>query len=258
MRSGARYRHAAKTGEGIVSLPRALSKLGYCSRASAEGLIRTGRVKVNGRVVLNTTERVDLRRDSFAVDDVRVRPASLVYLMLNKPRGLITSASDDQGRDTVFKCFEGAGLPRLVPVGRLDQASEGLLLFTNDTTWANRITAPESHLSKLYHVQVRPIPAGEDLERCLQGVRTDGGDLLKCSAISQIRTGERNAWLEIVLHEGRNRHIRRMLATLDIEVLRLIRVAIGPLKLGNLAKGHFRLLSEQELRALSNGRPEGV
>jgi 23S rRNA pseudouridine2605 synthase len=169
--------------------------------------------------------------------------------MLNKPRGLVTTAADERGRATVFECFKGADLPRIVPVGRLDQASEGLLLFTNETQWANAITSPEAHLAKVYHVQVNTIPTAAQLEHCVTGVENEG-ELLRCSDVKVIRFGEKNGWLEITLHEGRNRHIRRLLTALGIEVLRLIRIAIGPLKLGTLAKGKFRPLSETEAKAL--------
>ena len=242
-----------RSSSSIVSLPRALSKLGFSSRSRAEILIREGRVRVNGKVVRLPTQRVDLKRDKFAIDDAEVAASEFVYLMLNKPRGLVTTVSDERGRATVFECFEGADLPRIVPVGRLDQASEGLLLFTNDTEWANEITSPEAHLPKVYHVQVNTIPTEGQLERCLSGVESDG-ELLRCFGVKIIRSGEKNSWLEMVLREGRNRHIRRLLAELGMEVLRLIRVAIGPLQLGTLAKGKFRPLSETETKALASPR----
>ncbi len=184
------------------------------------------------------------------VEQQEVKRADFVYLLLNKPRGLVVTASDEAGRPTVFQCLEGARLPRLVPVGRLDQASEGLLLLTNDTQWANAITAPESHLPKIYHVQVHPMPDSNQLAACLSGIESEGENL-RCTGIRVLRSGEKNAWLEIVLEEGRNRHVRRMLAGLQIEVLRLIRIAIGPLQLGNLPKGKFRLLPQNEARQVT-------
>jgi 23S rRNA pseudouridine2605 synthase len=161
--------------------------------------------------------------------------------MLNKPRGLITTARDEQGRATVYNCFEGAALPWLAPVGRLDKASEGLLLFSNDPEWAARITEPTTGPEKTYHVQINRLPDAVLLAALEPAVKS-----VRC-----LRTGGKNAWLEIVLHEGRNRQIRRLLARFEISVLRLLRVAIGSVSLGELAKGQWRMLTEQELGALS-------
>jgi 23S rRNA pseudouridine2605 synthase len=140
-------------------------------------------------------------------------------------------------------------LPWVSPVGRLDQASEGLLLFTNDPEWAARIAAPGSHVSKRYHVQIAALTDDAGLSRLVKGVR-DRGELLCVSTATVLRTGEKNCWLELVLKEGRNRHLRRMFTALDIEVLRLLRVAIGPLQLGSLPKGKVRPLSSEEKKAL--------
>lgn len=234
----------------IASLPRALSKLGYCSRAEAERLVSSGRVRVNGRLVRDLSTRVHLTRDTIEVDGSTVAASQRIYLMLNKPRGLVTTANDEKGRPTVFECLRRADLPRVFPVGRLDQASEGLLLFTNDTAWADRITAPESHLPKIYHVQVNTIPTPADLQRWTSGIDSSG-EHLACGQISILRAGERNTWLEVTLTEGRNRHIRRICESLGWEVLRLIRVQIGPLALGNLPKGDFRLLDAAEMAEIA-------
>jgi 23S rRNA pseudouridine2605 synthase len=230
-------------------LARALSKLGFCSRSKARELIRAGRVQVNGKVQRDPERRVSLS-DRFTVDQEAVQCEGRIYLMLNKPRGLVTTASDEKGRETVFGCFREANLPRMFPVGRLDRASEGLLLFTNDSAWANGITDPSSRVEKTYHVQINRL-ADERLVHSLRAGANDGGDLLKAARISLLRAGEKNCWLEIVLDEGKNRHIRRMLAANGIEALRLVRVAIGPLPLGTLAKGAFRKLTEHEVRALA-------
>jgi 23S rRNA pseudouridine2605 synthase len=205
---------------------------------------------VNGAVRRDPEWRVDSQRDRVEVDGQAVGTKAKVYVMLNKPRGLVTTAADEQGRATVFECLAGLGLPFVNPVGRLDKASEGLLLFTNDTAWAARITAPESHLAKVYHVQVNR-PADEALaQRVQQGV-TVAGELLAARQVAVLRNGAKNSWLEIVLDEGKNRHIRRLLEALGIEVLRLVRVAIGPLPLGNLAKGQVRHLTAEEIKALA-------
>lgn len=238
-----------QTASRSSGLARSLSKLGFCSRSQAWGLIEAGRVRVNGVIRRDPEWRVDLQRDRIEVDQEVVRGENKVYLMLNKPRGLVTTTSDEQGRDTVYDCLAGKGLPFVAPVGRLDKASEGLLLFTNDSAWAARITAPESHLEKTYHVQVDCL-ADDDLARRIQaGARVDG-ELLAAKGVSVLRHGTRNSWLEIVLDEGKNRHIRRLLEALGVSVLRLVRVAIGHLPLGNLAKGDFRRLTAEEIRQL--------
>ncbi len=187
--------------------------------------------------------------DQLSVDGEKVKSASCVYVLFNKPRGLVVSKADEKGRDTIYTALASAGLPWLGPVGRLDKASEGLLLLSNDTTWAAGITDPCTHLTKTYHVQVVGRPDAEALSAMLSGVK-DNGDLLKARQATVLREGEKNTWLEILLDEGRNRHIRRLLAALDHDVLRLIRVAIGPLPLGELAKGHWRHLTADEVRAL--------
>jgi len=232
-----------------AGLARALSKLGFCSRREAWELIRAGRVRVNGAVQRDPERRVNLGRDRIEVDGRLVRGEKKIYLMLNKPCGLVTTTADERGRETVFSCFAGADFPRVFPVGRLDQASEGLLLFTNDTAWANALTDPASHIDKTYHVQIDRVAGEELLARLRSGVR-EGEDMLAVKRVSVLRAGQKNSWLEIVLDEGRNRHIRRMLATLGIEVLRLVRVAIGPLQLGNLPKGRHRELTPEEVESL--------
>ena len=137
--------------------------------------------------------------------------AARIYLMLNKPRGVVTTASDEKGRQTVYAFLDSA-LPWVAPVGRLDKASEGLLLLTNDSEWAAQVQAPASHLNKTYHVQIDRVADAALLESISKGVRTEEGEFLRVSSVRILRGGKRNTWLEIVLDEGRNRHIRRMLA----------------------------------------------
>lgn len=233
-----------------VSLPRALSKLGHCSRTQAQALIATGRVQVNGRARTDAAWRVDLERDRIEVDGRRLAPADKVYLMLNKLRGLVTTASDEEGRATVYACLPE--YPYLAPVGRLDKASEGLLLFTNDTCWADRILSPQTHLDKVYHVQVGGPVDEALLRRMTEGATVEEGDFLAVKRVRSLRRGSRNTWLEIVLDEGKNRHIRRLLSALSLEVLRLVRVAVGPLKLGDLTKGEYRYLTDEERKALED------
>jgi 23S rRNA pseudouridine2605 synthase len=228
-----------------VGLARALSKLGYCSRAQAAGLIRSGKVRVNGALRRDPETPVHLTKDRIEVDGQQLKAAATIYLALNKPRGIVTTASDEKGRDTVYSLL-GEDLPWVAPVGRLDKASEGLLLLTNDSEWAARVTAPETHLDKMYHVHIGTIADQTLLDMLTKGVRTEEGDTLLVKRASLLRQGERNSWLEIILDEGKHRHIRRMLEALGIEVLRLIRVAIGPLVLGELAKGGVRSLTGEE------------
>jgi len=231
-----------------TGLARAMSKLGFCSRSRATELIRMGKVKVNLVVRKNPEFPVILKKDVIIMDDVSINQAPRIYVMLNKPRGLVTSASDELGRETVFSCFENSKLPHLSPVGRLDKASEGMLLFTNDNVWADTITNPDTHLDKTYHVQISGTIDENRLTLIKEGVvDEEQGDHLSAKAIKILRSGEKNMWLEVVLDEGRNRHIRRLLEAFNIEVLRLVRVKIGMLVLGNLPKGQWRELTKYEV-----------
>lgn len=226
-----------------------LSKHGLCSRTQAAQWIAEGRVSVDGAVVRNPEFPVMRGRQCVQVDGRDLDDSPRIYLMLNKPRGLVTTASDERGRDTVYRCFDGGGLPWLAPVGRLDKASEGLLLFCNDPEWAARITDPVRGPDKTYHVQVDRVPDATLLARLVEGV-VDAGERLGAKRVTLLRAGEKNAWLEVVLDEGRNRQIRRLLAAFDIGVLRLVRVGIGGLMLGELPKGQWRQLSADELGML--------
>lgn len=244
----------AKYGLKKIGLERILSKQGYCSRSQARLLIQSGKVLVNHRVVQNPEYPVTPESDQIQVEGQVLQNASKIYLMLNKPRGCVTTTSDEEGKKTVYDCLksspEGASLPWLSPVGRLDKASEGLLLFSNDTDWSHHITAPESHLEKTYHVQIQALLEEHTLIQMKQGVR-DEDDILRVKEVKRLRQGERNSWLEIRLEEGKNRHIRRLLEILEVEVLRLIRVSVGPLPLGTLSKGQWRFLTPQEIQSLS-------
>src|SRR5438132_3542229 len=242
-----------------VGLARAISKLGYCSRSRAAELIAAGRVKWNGTIRRDPQTPVRLREDRIEIDGQLLARSSKIYLALNKPRGIVTTAADEKGRDTVYSLLP-ANLPWLAPVGRLDKASEGLLLLTNDSEWAAKITAPETHLDKTYHVQIGIRAQEEMLESLVKGVRTKTGEVFRVKSARKLRGGEKNSWIEMTLDEGKNRHIRRMLEALRIEALRLVRVAIGPLALGDLAKGATRMLKEKEKqtldRAMQSRNPE--
>jgi 23S rRNA pseudouridine2605 synthase len=228
---------------------RVLSKLGLASRTQAAQWVREGRVSVNGAVVRDPEFPVRQGVDQLSVNERVAQPAARVVLMLNKPRGLVTTRQDEQGRATVYQCLTDAALPWLAPVGRLDKASEGLLLFCNDPVWAASITDPASGPDKTYHVQIGAVPDAALLEKLASSVRVDD-ETLRFKRVCCLRAGSKNAWLEVTLDEGRNRQIRRVLEACDLPVLRLVRVAIGTLTLGKLLKGQWRLLSEQEIAAL--------
>jgi 23S rRNA pseudouridine2605 synthase len=239
-----------------TGLARALSKLGYCSRSQAFGLIRAGRVRLNGRLVLDPEKRVLLGKDRIEVDGNKLGQAGMLYLMLNKPRGVVTTARDEKGRKTVYSLLpDYTEKDWLAPVGRLDMASEGLLLLTNDSIWGARIASPDAHIEKTYHVQIGAVAGQELVDHLQKGVRTFEGDSLAAKRASVLRPGKKNSWLKIVLDEGKNRHIRRMLSELGIEVLRLVRVAIGEVRLGDLPKGKARPLTNEEKDALAGGQP---
>jgi len=239
-----------------TGLARALSKLGYCSRSQAFGLIRAGRVRLNGRLVRDPEKPVLPGKDRIEVDGNKLGQANKLYLMLNKPRGVVTTARDEKGRKTVYSLLpDRTEKGWVAPVGRLDMASEGLLLLTNDSTWGGRIASPDAHVEKTYHVQIGAVAGTELVDRLQKGVRTTEGDFLAVKRARILRLGKKNSWLEIVLDEGRNRHIRRMLSEFEIEVLRLVRVAIGTVELGDLPKGKARPLTNEEKKALAGGPP---
>ncbi|MDF3981816.1 pseudouridine synthase [Luteibacter sp. PPL201] len=239
---------APRSSTPRYGLARVLSKRGLCSRSQGEKAVREGRVRVDGRLVRDPEfpvaghERVEL-------DGAGAEAATSVYVALNKPRGLLVTASDERGRDTVYGLLEGAGLPWLGAVGRLDKASEGLLLMSNDTVWAAGITEPSTHVPKTYHVQVAGHPDDGTVAAMLTGV-VDQGEPLRAGAASVLRRGDKTAWLAVTLDEGRNRHIRRLMQALGFDVLRLVRVAIGDLSLGTLGKGQWRHLTADEVAAL--------
>src|ERR1700687_5376498 len=233
-----------------VGLARSMSKLAYCSRAQAAELIAAGRGRLNGAVRGDAEGPGALWEDKIGGDGRGNCAGEKAYLRLHKPRGVVTTASDEKGRETVY-AYVGDDGGWLAPVGRLDKASEGVLLLTNDSEWAARVLNPAGHVAKTYHVQIAALADEVLLQALRRGVR-DGIDFLRVEHVRELRRGERNSWLEIVLHEGKNRHIRRMLDSLGIEVLRLVRVAIGKLELGDLDKGESRKLSAAEKAAVEN------
>jgi 23S rRNA pseudouridine2605 synthase len=229
-----------------------LSKLGVCSRRTAEAWVAQGRVRLGARVLSDPEtplSAADVPR--LRVDGSPVAAAVPVYLALFKPRGYVTTARDERGRPTVYDLLP-ADLPWVAPVGRLDQASEGLLLLTNDSAWAAEVSGPTGAVTKHYDVQVSPLPDEAALATLRAGIH-DGGEWLAAHAVSVLRSGGRRAWLRFELHGGRNRQIRRMCAAVGLDVLRLVRVAIGGLELGDLRAGQSRRLGAAELDAIGAG-----
>ena len=250
MRAPRAKRSKAELARPRHGVARVISKLGVCSRTQAARYVAEGRVAVNGRVVRDPETPVDAACDRVTLDGEALAAAERIYLALNKPRGYITTAADERGRETVYALLAGAGLPWIAPVGRLDKASEGLLLLSNDSAWAARITSPDTKVDKTYHVQIDRVPDAALLASLRRGIE-DRGEFLGAKQVAELRRGSANSWLEIVLDEGRNRQIRRLLAAYDVGVLRLVRVAIGPVALGRLGKGQFRRLDAMEVAAFA-------
>lgn len=193
--------------------------------------------------------------DLIAIDGQPLVSERRVYWMCHKPRGLVTTADDPQGRPTVYRCLEGLDLPHMGPVGRLDKGSEGLLLFTNDSSWAAALLDPANRVSKSYEVRIDGHLDAAGIERMTRGLEHDG-ERLRAISVKTIRAEGTGSWIEVVLQEGKNREIRRMLAVLGFVVLRLVRLRIGGLVLGGLAVGAVRPLTEAEVEGLR--RPGGV
>ena len=233
-------------------LQKLLSAAGVCSRRTAEGYIEAGRVTVNG-VTARLGDKTDPDRDDVRLDGVPLpRPAAEpVVLMLNKPRGWVTTLSDEKGRKTVAELVADCGV-RVYPVGRLDLDSEGLLLMTNDGALALRLTHPGGEIEKTYHVWVRG-PMEGAAER-LSRLRDLEGEPIRPARVKALRQGEGTAKLAVTIHQGKNRQVRRMCAACGLEVERLRRVREHTLKLGSLPPGKWRYLTEEEVRALKAGK----
>lgn len=245
-----------KSYNARVSLARALSKLGVASRAEARRWILADRVTVNGRRVTDPERRVDPDRDRLAVDDGMIAPAQPLYVLMHKPRGVVTTRSDEAGRRTVYdvlaKADPAAVSEWIFPVGRLDRDSSGVLLMTNDTRWGNRLASPDSHVPKTYHVRVRPPILAQDLDRLTAGAVLAAGPTRPLAAVV-VRQSPRGSWIEVTLTEGKNRQIRRLCARLGYRVETLVRIRVGDVALGTLQPGEVRRLTPDEVRGLAGG-----
>lgn len=231
-----------------IRLQKFLSECGIASRRKSEEMIESGIVKVNGKVA-SIGDKVDSKRDTVTVRGKKVvKQKNNVYIMLNKPRGFITTMNDEMDRKCVAMLVENAPA-RVYPVGRLDRESEGLLLFTNDGEFANALTHPSKHVSKTYRVTVRPPVSEEQLTKIATGIVIDDRKTAPAD-VRLVLQEENRVVLEIVLYEGRNRQIRKMCEEIGLEVARLRRIAVGSVKLGMLKQGDWRELTEEEVRKL--------
>ena len=242
------------TKQGTHGVARVISKRGYCSRSQAEKLVKEGRVTLRGKVVFDI-DTPTFENDEILVDGNKIEANAKVYFAMNKPRGIVTTASDEKGRKTVMdlfreqfaKMYPGKPMPHISPVGRLDAASEGLLLFTNDTQWADEQLTSPAH-KKIYRVQVAGKPTGEELVQMEKGFKVsprvfgEKEEFMHAERVTLISEGEKNCWLEFTLTEGKNREIRRMLAHLGYEVMRLMRVQFDKYALGDLKPGEIRVI----------------
>jgi 23S rRNA pseudouridine2605 synthase len=232
----------------LKTLDRVLSKAGLGSRTEARSWIGAGRVGVNGRVIQTPDHWVDLERDKITLDGKPIRESEKLYLLLYKPKGYLTTYKDPEGRPTVYDL-----LPDLkswvFPVGRLDLDSSGLLLMTNDTALAEQLTNPDYKVSKTYLVKSATVLSAEQLDRLRRGVELNDGPT-RPAVVQRIRESAKRSFLEITISEGRNRQVRRMLEAVDSKVLKLVRTAIGPLRIGDLSIGKYRPLTPEEVDLL--------
>jgi pseudouridine synthase len=231
-------------------LQKVLARAGFASRRGAEALMQDGRVTVNGEIVRELGTKADPAQDDIRVDGVRVKAArELVYIVLNKPRGVVTTRRDPSGRPTVMDLVPG--VPGLFPVGRLDLTTEGLILLTNDGAFAERVAHPRFEVPRVYHAKVRGVPDAKTLARLRRGVRVK--DELMVVDRARVIDVDRNAWVEVALHEGKQHEVRRLLEAVGHPVSKLRRVSFGPVTLRSLGPGEHRVLEPGEVAGLLRG-----
>ncbi|HEY1341016.1 MAG TPA: pseudouridine synthase [Bryobacteraceae bacterium] len=236
----------------LKTLERVFSKAGFGSRTDARSWIGAGRVRVNGKVVQNPDHWVDLERDRVTIDGKPLRATARMYLLLYKPAGYLTTHRDPEGRPTVYDLTADAGA-WLSPVGRLDLETSGLLLMTNDTDFAERIMNPEHKVPKTYQVKASTLVSDEQIEQLRRGVELSDGPT-RPAEVRRLRDSAKYTFLEITITEGRNRQVRRMMEAIGTKALKLVRIAIGPIRIGDLPIGKWRKLTPEEIAALG-GRP---
>jgi 23S rRNA pseudouridine2605 synthase len=233
----------------LKTLDRALSKAGVGSRTEARSWIGEGRVSVNGRVIQTPDHWVDLERDKIALDGKPIREGEKLYLLLYKPKGYLTTYKDPEGRPTVYDLLPGLK-SWVFPVGRLDLDTSGLLLLTNDSALAERLTNPGYKIAKTYLVKSATVLSEDQLDRLRNGVELSDGPT-RPAVVQRLRESGKRSFLEITITEGRNRQVRRMIEAVDSKVLKLVRIAIGPLGIGDLVIGKYRSLTRAEIDSLT-------
>jgi len=232
----------------LKTLERAFSKAGLGSRTDARIWINSGRVRVNGKIIQNPDHWIDLERDRISLDGQSLRKQQKTYILLYKPKGYLTTRRDPEGRPTVYDLLEGVGA-WLSPVGRLDLDTSGLLILTNDTRFAEVVTNPEHTVPKTYLVKASTLLTDEQLDQLRRGVQLSDGPA-RPAQVTRVRDGARFTFLELTITEGRNRQVRRMIEAAGAKVLKLVRTAIGPLRIGDLQIGKWRKLTPGEVREL--------
>lgn len=232
-----------------VRLQKLIAGSGLASRRKAEGMIVAGRVTVNGKVVTELGTKVDSARDHVKVDGKHISAAQpYVYLILNKPKNVMSTLDDPGGRPTVKDFLRGVSV-RVFPVGRLDFDSEGLMLLTNHGDLAQALLHPRYHVPKTYLIKVKSVLTDDEIKQLEHGVRLADG-MTSPATVKKVRKVEQNSWLEITIHEGRTHQVKRMLEAVGHPVLKLMRIKMGPLVLGDLEPGEFRFLEDHEANAL--------
>jgi 23S rRNA pseudouridine2605 synthase len=232
-----------------IRLQKLIAGTGLASRRKAERMIAEGLVTVNGKVVRELGTKVDPSRDHVKVNGRHLRAVQpYVYLMLNKPKGVVSTLEDPEGRPTVKDLLRGVSV-RVFPVGRLDCDSEGLMLLTNHGELAQALLHPRYHVPKTYLIKVKGVLTREEMDRLARGVTLEDGPTGPAT-VRPVRKAEQNSWLEITIHEGRKHQVKRMLEAVGHPVLKLARVRFGPLLLGDLEPGEFRYLTDREANAI--------